>query len=80
MGVTIFLGPILGLKKMVGPRRPLRRFLTPGTLKRSENPTLPDGEFTTAASMSAPPVKACHPVRDRAHDHHIGRHAPNPLK
>ncbi len=48
MGVTIFLGPILGLKKMVGPRRLLRRFLTPGTLKRSENPTHPDGEFTTA--------------------------------
>ena len=25
-------------------------------------------------------MKACHPVCDRAHHHHIGRRAPNPLK
>jgi hypothetical protein len=39
MGVTIFFGS--SAKKMVGPRRPLRRSITPGTLKRTEQPTLP---------------------------------------
>jgi len=45
-------------KIVVGPRRPLRRSITPGTLNRTEQPVLPLGETGDSSRLQ---VRICRP-------------------